>query len=483
MSDNRNNNKNKSDDLITFNINERKNTNETEKNILNDTINRDLELLDDCKEKNINDIINNLETDIKQNVVNNCDKTLKRHRNSNIKDIIMIKSLPKKKKRRTAKKIMDCLDTKDSNAIIAQDLTIMPMNNLVNLIDGNYNEPIYYFSDDEPLSSPKIVKENKIIMENIKTLDDLINLIDTYPITDNVTYNIDMTVLHNIKPNLKKLQSMIGMKSLKTHVVDQILYYLQGFHKMGGGGDFMHTVIYGPPGTGKTEVAKIIGKIFSKLGILSKDKFRKVTRSDLIAGYLGQTALKTRAAIKDCIGGVMFIDEAYALGNAEKRDSFAKECIDTLCEGLSDHKDDFMVIIAGYEEELKNCFFNFNQGLDSRFTWRFKTEDYSPEELMKIFEKKVHDAGWKIKDSAMNEKWFTNNMDYFKFYGRDMETLFAKVKIAHSRRVFCLDNSHKTIVTKKDLKIGLEMYISNDEVKNRKPNSDLSKRAHFSMYT
>jgi hypothetical protein len=142
-----------------------------------------------------------------------------------------------------------------------------------------------------------------------------------------------------------------------------------------------------------------------------------------------------------------------------------------------------MVIIAGYEEELKNCFFNFNQGLDSRFTWRFKTEDYSPEELMKIFEKKVHDAGWKIKDSAMNEKWFTDNMDYFKFYGRDMETLFAKVKIAHSRRVFCLDNSHKTIVTKKDLKIGLEMYISNDEVKNRKPNSDLSKRAHFSMYT
>ena len=107
-----------------------------------------------------------------------------------------------------------------------------------------------------------------------------------------------------------------------------------------------------------------MGKIFSGLGVLKKNKFMKVTRADLIAGYLGQTALKTQDVIKDSLGGVLFIDEAYALGNMEKRDSFAKECIDTLCEGLSDNKDNLMVIIAGYEKELKECFFNYNAGLN-----------------------------------------------------------------------------------------------------------------------
>ena len=114
-------------------------------------------------------------------------------------------------------------------------------------------------------------------------------------------------------------------------------------------GDFMHTVIYGPPGSGKTEVAKIIGRIFSNLGILNKKIFKKVSRNDLVAGYLGQTAIKTKDMIKASLGGVLFIDEAYSLGNSEKRDSFAKECVDTLCEALSEHKHNWMVIIAGYE--------------------------------------------------------------------------------------------------------------------------------------
>ena len=113
--------------------------------------------------------------------------------------------------------------------------------------------------------------------------------------------------------------------------------------------------------------------------------FKKVTRADLIAGYLGQTAIKTRKVIEECLGGVLFIDEAYALGNNEKSDSFSKECIDTLCEALSDHKDELMIIIAGYEKELKKCFFEYNEGLESRFVWRFSTEEYSPQELRKIF--------------------------------------------------------------------------------------------------
>jgi SpoVK/Ycf46/Vps4 family AAA+-type ATPase len=182
--------------------------------------------------------------------------------------------------------------------------------------------------------------------------------------------------------------------------------------------DFLHTVISGPPGTGKTEIAKLMGKIYSKLGILSKGTFKKVTRSDLIAGYLGQTAIKTREVVQESLGGVLFIDEAYSLGNTEKRDSFSKECIDTLCEALSDHKDNWMVIIAGYEEELNDCFFNYNRGLDSRFTWRFHTDEYGAEELYLIFLKKVNDIGWIVlkseREKKIDVKWFEKNKNHFK---------------------------------------------------------------------
>ena len=203
----------------------------------------------------------------------------------------------------------------------------------------------------------KIIKTQIQINEKINNLNDLIHLCDTYPLADNIEYNINMDSLHKIKPNLIHLQNMIGMKSIKENIVDQILYFIQDLHKVStNNSDYMHTVIYGPPGTGKTEVAKVMGKLFSNLGALTSNTFKKVTRDDLIAGYLGQTALKTKEVIKQCIGGVLFIDEAYALGNKDTSDSFSKESIDIICEALSDHKNDLMCIIAGYETELQDCF-------------------------------------------------------------------------------------------------------------------------------
>jgi SpoVK/Ycf46/Vps4 family AAA+-type ATPase len=300
-----------------------------------------------------------------------------------------------------------------------------------------------------------------------------------------IKYNINMTILHNIKEPLEELNNMIGMKELKNNIVDQILYFAQELHKSKcSDGDFMHTVIYGAPGTGKTEIAKIMGKIYSKLGILTKGTFKKVTRSDLIAGYLGQTALKTRDVIKEAIGGVLFIDEAYALGNHEKRDSFSKECIDTLCEALSDNKENLMVIIAGYEKELKDCFFNYNEGLDSRFTWRFKTDDYTGEDLYKIFIKKVNDIGWELhENSKIDIEWFKKNKEYFKFYGRDIETILAKTKIAHSKRVFCKPESEKRKIILKDLDKGFEIYLKNDDVKNRRNEIEMKKYLYNTLYT
>ena len=322
--------------------------------------------------------------------------------------------------------------------------------------------------EDEHCHSTTPIYTKKVhIVSEINNINDLLTIIETYPNDKNIEYNINIDTLHKIKTPLIELQNMIGMKDLKENIVDQIIFYIQNLHTLKSdvkGNDFMHTVIYGPPGTGKTEIAKIIGSIFSKMGVLTKGTFKKVTRADLIAGYLGQTSLKTREVIKESLGGVLFIDEAYSLGNEDKKDSFSKECIDTLCEALSDHKENLMVIIAGYEKDLNNCFFNYNQGLNSRFTWRFKTNEYSGDDLYNIFLKKVNDGGWSItSDSNIDTKWFEKNKARFKFYGRDIETLFAKTKIAHSRRVFCLEQSVKKHLILKDLDKGLEIYLRNED--------------------
>ena len=338
----------------------------------------------------------------------------------------------------------------------------------------------------EELNSPPVaIRETINIDVEINDISDILKLIDIYQNDSAVKYNINMKALHDIREPLEQLNDMIGMVSLKSNIVDQILYFVQELHKSNSSsGDFMHTVIYGPPGSGKTEIAKIMGKIYSKIGILKKGTFKKVTRSDMIAGYLGQTALKTRDVIKEALGGVLFIDEAYSLGNPDKKDSFSKECIDTLCEALSDNKEELMVIIAGYEKELKDCFFNYNQGLDSRFTWRFKTDEYTGEDLYKIFLKKVKDIGWEIDtDSKITVEWFKKNKDYFKFYGRDIETILAKTKIAHSRRVFCRPESEKKKINQKDLDKGLEIYLKNEDIKNRKDKMEMEKYLYSTLYS
>lgn len=336
-------------------------------------------------------------------------------------------------------------------------------------------------SNESSIAPTDYIIQHKTIHVEINSLSDLINMINENPICSNVSYNIDMENMSKIKKYLIELNNMIGMNSLKNHILDQILYFSQGLHKnKNNNGDFMHTVIYGPPGTGKTEVAKLLGKIYSKLGVLKKETFKKATRVDFIAGYLGQTAIKTKELLNSCNGGVLFIDEAYSLGNEEKKDSFSKECIDTLCEVLSDNKENLMVIIAGYEKELNECFFNYNQGLESRFIWRFNIDGYNGEELMQIFIKKVNDNDWKLtEDSKITKEWFIKNHSHFKFFGRDMETLFTKTKIAHSRRVFCKSEDIKKKITIEDLNKGFEMFTSNTNAKERK----YEKEKILSIYT
>jgi AAA+ superfamily predicted ATPase len=501
------NNRDISNNLITKNIKDISNSPLTIKEIQEKIENIHKLLLEDCKREN-KKIIN-----LKKNNNNNCKNNI--DFNQTIKDIL--KNMSNKRQINKSKYysiITNSMDNKyltnnidiSKNSLVKYNYKNTNRDSITKYrrdLDLNFNKLLnstnmfrYHTTDNLFTRSrssniyippPKLrphppipIKKTYVTIDvEINKLDDLIKLTEDYPLKFDTEYNINMEAIHNIKKPVIELKNMIGMKKLKDSILDQILYFIQEFHTHNKNNDFMHTVIYGPPGTGKTETAKIIGKIFSNLGILKNKTFTKATRADLIAGYLGQTALKTRDMIEKSIGGVLFIDEAYALGNSEKRDSFAKECIDTLCEGLSDNKDKLMVIIAGYENELKNCFFAYNQGLDSRFTWRFNTDDYDYKELFLIFKKKVNEIGWKLHEK-IKDTWFKEKMDYFKFYGRDIETLLAKTKIAHGRRVFCLKPEEKTVITPKDLDNGFERFLDNNEVKERK--NDVSKQVYKHMY-
>jgi len=324
-----------------------------------------------------------------------------------------------------------------------------------------------------PLPLPKVEKIHKKNIDiSIKHFSDILTILDQHEYREDTEYNIDLKSLVQIKDELHELDRMVGITKFKDAVLDQILYFVQNLHH-GKDPDFMHTVLAGPPGTGKTEIAKILGKMYSKIGILKQGVFKKVCRSDLIAGYLGQTAIKTKKVITETLGGCLFIDEAYSLacGEAGNHDSYSKECLDTLCECLSDHKGDLMVIIAGYEEELANTFFKMNRGLESRFIWRFVLEEYTAKELADIFTKKVQENEWTFVSGQENDnrtelyKWFQKRREEFRHFGRDMELLFTYSKIAHGRRIYGKSAELRKQLTLSDVDTGYKTFLANTKKK------------------
>lgn len=321
------------------------------------------------------------------------------------------------------------------------------------------------------------VKEKKYIDANITTLEDIIKIIELNPYDNRYDYNIDLKMLNDIHDELKKINDMIGLENLKKSIVDQLLYFMQNLHKdncQHEQDDYKHTVLSGPPGTGKTEIAKLLGLLYSKIGVLKNNTFQKVTRSDLIAGYLGQTAIKTKKVIEKSIGGVLFIDEAYSLADYSQNDSFSKECIDTICEALSEHKHELMVIIAGYEDELNETFFKVNKGLESRFIWRFKMDPYSSVELKHIFIKKIYENGWFLESKegleskgSIENAWFEKRIKSFKHYGRDMDSLFTYTKVSHGRRIYGKPHDVRKKISLDDLDKGYELFMKNKIVKEK----------------
>ena len=242
-----------------------------------------------------------------------------------------------------------------------------------------------------------------------------------------------------------ELDGYIGLDAVKQEVRNLInlvtVYRLRKENGLPTTDLSLHMVFSGNPGTGKTTVARLMARIYHSLGILSKGQLVEVDRSGLVAGYVGQTAIKTRKVIDSALGGVLFIDEAYAL-NGRSENDFGQEAIDTILKAMEDHRDDLVVIVAGYDG-LMDDFIHSNPGLESRFNRFLHFDDYTPEELLQIFERQCEKGCYTLAEDAretVKDALEEASADAVSFgNARGVRNLFEKILTAQANRLAAME--------------------------------------------
>lgn len=207
----------------------------------------------------------------------------------------------------------------------------------------------------------------------------------------------------------------------------------------------LHLVFTGNPGTGKTTVARILAKLYKQIGVLTTGQLVEVDRSGLVAGYVGQTAIKTAKKIEEAKGGVLFIDEAYAL--SRKDDTFGQEAIDTILKAMEDSREEFVVIVAGYTKPMED-FINSNPGLKSRFNKYIEFPDYTIDELMGIFEMNCKKYDYEAEDDVkaqIRAMIVQRKLAALENYAnaRDVRNLFEEIITNQARRVAAMESPTK----------------------------------------
>jgi len=247
---------------------------------------------------------------------------------------------------------------------------------------------------------------------------------------------------------LRELDALVGLEKVKSTVQDLITYQkvqlLRKENHLHSTKNTLHLAFTGNPGTGKTTVARIVGRIYKQIGLLSKGHFVEVSRTDLIAGYQGQTAIKVRKVIDQARGGVLFIDEAYSITENDHSDSYGRECLTELTKALEDYREDLVVIVAGYTEPMDK-FFESNPGLKSRFNTFIEFDDYNADELGEILLLICKNNDYTL-DKAMKEKaelYFKQQIsakDESFANGRLVRNLYDDLVMNHARRVIKISN-------------------------------------------
>jgi len=272
-------------------------------------------------------------------------------------------------------------------------------------------------------------------VENEKTTEELLEILDA------------LIGLENIKQSVKSLINYVKVRELREE------------NKLPNPPMSLHMVFTGNPGTGKTTVARILSELYKAIGVLSKGQLVEVDRSGLVAGFVGQTALKTSEVVTSALGGILFIDEAYALApDTGTGNDFGREAIETLLKLMEDNRDDLIIIVAGYNEPMER-FISSNPGLESRFNRYFFFEDYNEKELYDIFNIMCLKSEYILTDDAKDfaREFFREiyeNRDENFGNARHVRNFFENIVSVHSDRVSTLDGHTRddlTMVIREDL--------------------------------
>ncbi|MDD6207658.1 MAG: AAA family ATPase [Clostridiales bacterium] len=282
---------------------------------------------------------------------------------------------------------------------------------------------------------------------------------------------------YKLESLLEELNSLVGLSQVKEQIHTLInlikVRKMREKYQMPQLDMTYHMAFTGNPGTGKTTVARLVAAIYKELGILSKGTFIETDRSGLVAGYVGQTAMKVREVVEKALGGVLFIDEAYSLANPNTANDFGGEAIDMLVKLMEDHRDDLVVIVAGYTEEMDR-FLHFNTGLLSRFNTFVEFPDYTSGELLEILDYISFQAGFIIEEEGKKmvfdyleqmedagKKQFGN--------GRGIRNLFEKIVMHQANRLMqqekMPDKEELILLKKEDVSIEILPFMRYDVIR------------------
>ena len=273
--------------------------------------------------------------------------------------------------------------------------------------------------------------------------------------------------IQDTKLAMDELDALIGLEDIKMQI-KQIINYVK-VSKMKGQTPMLTFCFSGNSGTGKTEVARLVGKLFAEEGLLSSDKFIEVSRNDLIAGFVGQTAMKTQAVINKAIGGTLLIDEAYSLDPKDSSKDYGHECISTLIKAMEDNRDNLCVILTGYTKDMESLL-ESNAGFKSRISFYLHFPDYTAEELYLIFKKMANDRNYKlasnVKDTLLEHFEKAQKQENFG-NARYVRNLLEKIEMELAQRVIS-DGTDNCIIKLCDVKAVIERLEKQHPKKKQK---------------